>query len=223
MKLLLTSGGITNKSMSDALLDMTGKPFTELNLAFIPTAANVEKGDKDWFIKDLIICKDLGFKQIDIVDISALPKDVWESRLKEADVLLFEGGNTHYLMHWIEKSGLKDILEDLLETRVYIGISAGSIVCAPNLSTSSSKDYYEGEEGDEKEKEGLGYVNFHIRPHLNSPHFPNINEENLKEIAEEIKEPMYAIDDQTAIKAADGKVEIISEGEYLKYNFEDKK
>lgn len=218
MRLLLTSGGLTNKSIINALLELTRKPFTELNLALIPTAANVEKGNKDWFINDLIICKNLGFASVDIVDISALPRDIWEPRLNDADVLLFEGGNTFHLMYWIKKSGLKDLLPKLLINKVYIGISAGSIIASRKLSATTSERYYSEEIGRHKDEEGLGYVNFHIRPHLNSPHFPKIRKEFVEEMAKEIKEPMYVIDDQTAIKVADDKVDIISEGEYLKYN-----
>lgn len=220
MKLLLTSGGLKNKSIISALLELVGKPFIELNLAFIPTAVNVEKGNKDWFIDDLIICKKLGFASVDIVDISALPRDIWEPRLNNADVLLFEGGNTFHLMYWIKKSGLKDLLPKLLINRVYVGISAGSIVTSHKLSVTTSERYYSEEIGRHKDEEGLGYVNFHIRPHLNSPHFPKIRKEFLEEMAKEIEEPMYAIDDQTAVKVVDDKVDIISEGEYLKFNFE---
>ncbi|MFH1451115.1 MAG: Type 1 glutamine amidotransferase-like domain-containing protein [bacterium] len=218
MKLLLTSNGITNKSITDALLQLVGKPFAELNLAFIPTAANVEEGNKDWFIEDLVICKSLGFASIDIVDISAVPRDVWEPRLNNADILLFEGGNTFHLMYWIKKSGLKDLLPELLANKVYVGISAGSMVTAPKLTASTSEQYYSEEIGKHKDEEALGYVNFHIRPHLNSPYFPKITKEFLREMAENVKEPIYAIDDQTAIMVVDNKTDIITEGEYLKLN-----
>ena len=218
MKLLLTSAGLSNKSIIKALTELAGKPFNELKLAFIPTAANVEKGDKDWLIKDLIICKDLGFSSIDIVDISAVPKDVWEPRLEEADVLMFEGGNTFHLMYWINKSGLEEILSELLTNKVYIGISAGSIVATHKLSVSSKTCLYSEEIGEHKDEKALGFVNFHICPHFDSPHFPRCRKENLEETAKELKEPMYAIDDETAIKVVDGEVEIISEGKYLEFN-----
>lgn len=215
MKLLLTSGGLTNKSMADALLDLVGKPFSESNIAFIPTAANVKKGHKNWFIRDLVALEKLGFKQIDIVDISALPKDVWEPRLREADVLLFEGGNTFHLMYWVKKSGLMALLPELLQSRVYLGISAGSIITSHSISVSTSEQYYSEEIGKQDDMEGLGYVNFHIRPHLNNA---KIKKELVQEMADKLKEPIYAIDDQTAIKVVDEKVDIITEGEYLKFN-----
>ncbi len=38
MKYLLTSGGITNPSIRDALIDLLGKPIAEANALCIPTA-----------------------------------------------------------------------------------------------------------------------------------------------------------------------------------------
>src|SRR3989344_1858055 len=140
MKLLITSGGVSNPSLVDALQKLVGKPFDQTNVAFIPTASNMEDGDKWWLIKDLEICKNLKFKTVDIVDISALPPEIWQKRLEEADVFIFEGGNTYHLMYWLNKSGLKDLLPELLKTRVWVGISAGTIVATPSLYLSSDEE-----------------------------------------------------------------------------------
>lgn len=218
MKLLLTSAGISNKSISNALLELTEKPFSQLNLAFIPTASNVEKGNKDWFIDDLIRCKNLGFKSIDIVDISALPKDIWLPRFQEANIIYVEGGNTFHLMHWIEKSGLKELLPEMLKTKIYIGVSAGSMVACKSLDMSTSKRLYYEEIEEYGKDEGLGFVDILIRPHFNSPHFPNLNLKNLEKLSKEFPKTFYAIDDNTAIKVIDEKIEIISEGEWKKFN-----
>ena len=40
MKLLLTSGGITNTSIRDSLVDLLGKPIDESSALCIPTAEN---------------------------------------------------------------------------------------------------------------------------------------------------------------------------------------
>lgn len=218
MKLLLTSAGLSNKSIVNAFLELAEKPFSELKLAFVPTASNVEEGDKDWLIDDLTKCKNLGFKSIDIVDISALPKEMWLPRLQEADVFLFEGGNTFHLMYWIEKSGLKEILPELLKNRVYVGISAGSMVACRSLDMSTSERLYSEKVEKYEKDEGLGFVDLLIRPHFNSPYFPNLNLENLEKLSKEFPETFYAIDDNTAIKIIDGKMEIISEGEWKKFN-----
>lgn len=218
MKLLLTSSGITNKTIANALLTLTGKPFSDCSLAFIPTASNVYRGNKDWVIKDLRIAQDLGFKSVDIVDISALPKDLWLPGFQTADVLLFEGGNTFHLMHWIEVSGLKELLPEMLKTKVYVGISAGSIVTGRSLDMSMSERLYSEEVGSYTGDSGLGLVDFLVRAHVNSPSFPGMTFEALDQVAKEETETFYAIDDQTAIKVIDQTIEVISEGMWKKYH-----
>jgi dipeptidase E len=219
MKLLLTSGGLLNKSMRDALLELVGKSAEQFSIAFIPTAANVEGGDKGWLVNDLFIFKNLNPKMLDIVDISAVAKDIWQPRLEAADVLVFGGGNTFHLMHHIRESGLAELLPELLKTRLYVGISAGSMVAAPKLLPPGIQLlYYPDETGEYQEEKGLGFVDFNIRPHLNSLNFPKVRDKNLQELAKQVSETMYAIDDETAISVINGQVKIITEGEYKVYN-----
>lgn len=99
MKFLLTSAGITNKSIAKALFELTQKKPQETTVAFIPTASNAEEGDKLWLIEDLISLKELQFKSIEITDISAVDETIWKASLKRADVIYFEGGNDYHLMH----------------------------------------------------------------------------------------------------------------------------
>ena len=118
-------------------------------------------------------------------------------------------------MDWIIKSGLGDELRELLKTRVYVGISAGSIILSKVLS-ASSEFLYDDEDG--KEHKGLGYVDFHIRPHLNSPAFPKVTLDSLKKLAPKFDGKFYALDDDSGIVFIDGKIEVISEGKWEKYN-----
>lgn len=218
VKLLLTSGGITNDTIKNTLADLVGKPFSQTSLAFIPTAADIEPYDKSWLVEDLYNCKKLGLKLLDIVDISALSNKLWEPRLKSADILFFGGGNTFHLLYWINKSGLAKKLKNMLKTKVYVGISAGSMVAGKTISLSDSKKlYYEDLFGYQDEK-ALGFVDFQIRPHLNSPHFPDVQEKKLKELAKGAKEVVYAIDDNMALKVVGKKVEVVGEGKYLILN-----
>lgn len=217
MKLLLTSAGFSNDSIAKALGSLLDRPINKLKLAFNPTASNFESGDKkDWLIKDLIDCKNM-FASVDIVDISALPREKWEPRLRDADVLLFEGGNTFHLMHWIKKSGLDEIFSDLLRDKVYVGISAGSMVMTQSLFLSESRLLYNEDPGDTAQDKALGYVDFNIMPHFNSNDFPDVNEINMKRVSEESQYPIYALDDDSAIKVVDGKIEVISEGNWKKF------
>ncbi len=218
MKLLLTSSGLTNESIVTALVELLNQPLDRTKLAFIPTAANIEEGDKSWVIDDLNNCRKCGFSEIDIVDFSAIPQDEWLPRFETADVLLFEGGNTSYLLKKVLEHGLAHKLPELLKSKVYVGISAGSMITAPRVSLSYDKILYHEETGHLQEDTALNYVKFQIRPHLNSPIFPKVTGELLSQIATEIPDTFYAIDDQTAIQVIDGQIRVVSEGLWKKYN-----
>lgn len=216
MKFLLTSGGLTNRLITKALLDLVGKRAREINLAFIPTAANIIQDDKSWLINDLYNLKKQNFKRIDIVDISALPRKNWQPRLEAADVLFFSGGNTFHLMYWLKKSGLAKILPKLLKIRVYAGISAGSMVTTKDLSVSQSKRLYYKDLKGRPDKRGLGFFNFHFRPHFNSPDFPKLRKKFLEKMRKELNSPIYALDDQSALKIYNGKILVVGQGKYLR-------
>lgn len=218
MKLLLTSAGLKNQSIVKALFELVGKKPEETSLVFIPTAANVEAGDKGWLIDDLIHCKEQNFKSIEITDIAAVGSDIWLPSLEQADVIFFGGGNPNYLMEQINTSGLAEKLPQLLETRVYAGISAGSMVTSPDMSLRISQMLYDEDWDRSTAMTGLNYVDFHVMPHLNSEYFTKITKENIDTALKGITEKAYALDDQSALKIIDGHVEVVSEGEWASWN-----
>lgn len=217
MKLLLTSGGITNKSIADALFDLAGKEPKDTSLVFVPTASNIETEDKSWLINDFANVKSQNFKSVFMTDIAAVPKNIWRPQMEAADILLFGGGNTYYLMDWINRSGLSKILPEFLKTKVYAGISAGSMVTNPDLDVGLDKMIYE-EDVEGESMAGLNFVDFYLLPHFNSPYFPARMEENIRKAAEKYTRKMYALDDQSALKVVDGKIEVVSEGKWLLIN-----
>jgi dipeptidase E len=208
MRLLLTSNGIANKSIAKVLRGWV----KDIRFAFIPTAANMVDGDKHWLITDLVNCRKLG--PVDIVDIAAVGKKTWLPRLKKANIIVVGGGDTKYLMSWMSKSGLKKELPRLLKTRVYMGISAGSIITGKTLN-ASSEFLYDTKYG--ARVAGLGLVDFAVRPHLNSPSFPKVKDKVLKKLCLKFDCTLYAIDDETAIKVEHGKPSVVSEGKWILY------
>ncbi len=221
MKLLLTSAGLINESIKTALSELLDRPFAEARAVFVPTAANPERGDKTWLIKDLDHFSQLGWKEVEIIDVAAmadLPKDQWWPVFERADVIFVGGGNTFYLSYWFQKSGLMDALSKLLESKVYVGISAGSMVVSGALKSRTESgllidtEYDEKGPRDQASLKTANLVNFVIRPHYMSPSFPKINDTTLLGSVKELGLPVYAIDDQTALKVVDGKVDIVSEG-----------
>ena len=215
MKLLLTSAGLSNKKIISAFESLVGETGDRVRIAFIPTAANVEPGDKDWLINDLSNLKKQNYS-VDIVDISALPKKVWLPRLIESNVIFVGGGNTFHLMYWFEKSGLSEMLPELIKTRVYAGISAGSCITGPSVYNSVQNLF--GEKYDLRVQKGLGLVDFQFIPHLNSSWFPKINEVNLEKASSGLSELVYALDDNGAMVIKNSEVEVVTDGKWRKFN-----
>ncbi|MFZ2193429.1 MAG: Type 1 glutamine amidotransferase-like domain-containing protein [Candidatus Moraniibacteriota bacterium] len=218
MKLLLTSGGITNNSIADALFSLTAKKPEDTTVVFIPTASNVEIGDKDWFINDLLNLKKLNFKSIEITDISAVDEKIWKPSIECADVLYFEGGNTYHLMDWLNKSGLTKMLPELLKDKVYVGASAGSMVTNKDLALKISQIVYGEDLDKDYEMTGLNYVDFYFLPHLNSEYFVNLQEDFIRNAVKDMNEKIFALDDESALKIVDSKIEVVSEGKWLEIN-----
>jgi len=219
MKLLLTSQGLFNPSISQAMFDLVGKPANETSVAFVPTGMNATDGNKSWFVEILSALHDQGLKFLDIVDFSALPENVWLPRLEAADVIFFCGGSTPHIMNSLKTSGLDKILPELLQTRVYVGNSAGSIIMSPEIIFSSpgKKEQYKEDFGYESE-DGLGLIDFHIRPHYGKPESTYSKKEVVEELASKLEKPVYLLDDASAVKVDGDSVEVISEGEYYIFN-----
>ncbi|MFA7253136.1 MAG: Type 1 glutamine amidotransferase-like domain-containing protein [Patescibacteria group bacterium] len=217
MKLLLTSTGITNKSIENKFLEMVGKPPQDLTVAYIPTAVNVAKPtDKRWIIKNLIELDQMKIGKIDIVEFSAIPKEIWLPRLKQADAIMVGGGNPYHLIYWMEKAGLTEILKDLIKEKVYVGCSAGSVILGKVIVSTAPKKYVEEIPEFEGDK-GLEYVDFSIRPHFYNPNRPQYTDETVQVLADELKSTFYAIDDNSAVAVTDGRIEVISEGKWKKF------
>jgi dipeptidase E len=221
MKLLLTSIGLSNAAIRQAFFDLLEKPVHESTLVYIPTASNAETGDKNWVIDDLIIIKSLNFKSIEITDISAVGEEIWKPSFERADILYFEGGNTYHLMRWIQKTGLITLLPKMLETKVFVGVSAGSMITNPDLALKLSQKIYEESMLETEQMKGLGLVDFYFLPHLNSNWFLKMRRENIELLKNDINRKVYVMDDQSAVKVVDHEIEIISEGEWFVINQED--
>jgi dipeptidase E len=219
LKLLLTSGGVTNPTINRALADLLGKPTAEANALCIPTAQwghpmcgpvsahGFVGGLPPWGRLTSMEWKSLG-----LLELTALPSigsERWVPWVREADVLLVDGGDATYLCHWMRQSGLADLLPSLPET-VWVGVSAGSMAMTPRIGA----DFVQWPAA--KDDRALGFVNFSIFPHLDV--FPTNTLADAKRWAIEIGGSAYAIDDQTAIRVdADGAVDVVSEGHWRRF------
>jgi dipeptidase E len=220
MRLLLTSAGIKNQSIHDALVAMLGRSIAESSAMCIPTASYAQAGGtgRAWnFIagrEPLTPMVELGWRSMGVLELTALPSiddDVWVPALRETDVLLVNGGDPLYLCHWMRESGLAELVPSL--DLVYVGLSAGSMVMAPRIGED-----FVGWKPPSGVDDTLGVVDFSIFPHLDHPALPENTTADAERWAAGLSGPAYAIDDETAISVVDGTVEVITEGHWQLFN-----
>ena len=217
MKLLLTSAGIKNASIRNALVELLGKPIAESSALCIPTAGyghpTGSPGGAWRFItgqSSTPMCE-LGWKSLGVLELTALPsigEERWVPWVREADVLLVDGGDALFLCHWMRESGLDALLPSLPDA-VWVGVSAGSMVMTPRIG-EDFVNWKPPTGGDHT----LGVVDFSIFPHLENPDLPWNTMATAEKWAADIAGPAYAIDDETAIKVVNGAVEVVSEGQW---------
>lgn len=239
MKLLLTSSGISNTSIYNALVDLLGKPIAESNALFIPTAIYPFRYGARFAWQPISgktkssFCQ-LGWKSLGLLELTALPsieRGVWLPAVEEADALLVWGGDPLYLSYWLQQSGLADLLPSLLSKMVYVGVSAGSMAASrifgetytePRAGSgtplTSENIIFSTPEGEVSRTfitaQGADLVEFAIIPHFDHKDHPDASLNNAKKWASMLSVPVYAIDDQSAIKVTGDNIEIVSEGDW---------
>jgi dipeptidase E len=239
MKLLLTSSGITNKSISNALVDLLGKPIAECSALFIPTAIYPYPGGANYAWQAIegrpnSPFTQLGWKSLGVLELSVLPsikKEVWVQSVQQADALLVWGGDPSFLAYWMHESGVTALLPSLLDKLLYVGVSAGSMATGnlfgeaytnppvgKNNALTTESVVWGGIKRTFVTAKGAGLVDFAIIPHYQNPNHPDASSANAELWAKKLPVPVYAIDDQTAIKVIDGNIEVISEGEWKLFN-----
>lgn len=215
MKFLLTSEGITNASIAQALVDLVGLPASEIKVAFIPTAADLYPEDKRWLIEDMAELVAQKYAQVDVVPIAAMTKEQSLPRLESAHVICFGGGSEFRLAKVLRETGLEKELPRLLETRVYMGISGGSMIAGLFLEKSFIDWVYEDDQ-EEAVEAPLGFVDCFIISHLNKSFMKRVRKETFGQFRGKLAYPLYLLDDDSALKVVDGKIEVVTEGEVIK-------
>jgi dipeptidase E len=222
MKLLLTSAGIKNPTIHDALVGLLGKPIAECSALCIPTGMYghpwVGPGEKVWqFIAGqeprCPMCE-LGWKSLGVLELTALPsidEERWVPLVEETDVLLAAGGDALYLTHWMRESGLAELLPSL-DATVWVGLSGGSMALTPRIGED-----FVGWQPPTGGDSALGIVDFSIFPHVDHPDLTENTMAAAERWAAGLGRPAFAIDDDTAIVVADGAVEVVSEGHWRQF------
>ena len=214
MRLLLTSAGIKNPSIHDALVELLGKPIDESDALCIPTGSYGHHSFAGaWrFIagQSPLRMTGLGWKSLGVLELTALPsldEELWVPLVRETDALIVNGGDAAYIAHWARQSGFADLLPSL--DAVWVGLSGGSMALTPRIG----RDFMSWEPPSGSD-ETLGVVPFSIFPHVDHPDLPENTMAEAERWASELGNPAYAIDDDTAIKVVDGAVDVVTEGNW---------
>ena len=221
-RFLLTSAGVRNETIRDALVKLLGRPIEECTALCIPTAMYghpfAGPGENVWkFVagRSEQPMVELGWKAVGLIELTALPsidKNRWVPLVRSADVLLVSGGDALYLCHWMRECGLTDLLVELKNT-VWVGMSAGSMVTTPRIG-----EEFVGWRPPSGNDRTLGLVDFAIFPHLDNVSLPDNTMAAARKWAADLDCAAYAIDDETALCVVDGDVEVVSEGQWHRFD-----
>jgi dipeptidase E len=220
--MLLTSNGLRNDTLRSALADLVGKRFPAARVVFIPTASVAVAGDNGWLIEDLSLVHGLGWREFNILELNGLPEQMVLSRLRRADVIYVAGGNHYHLANSIIANGLAAELAGILESKVYVGVSAGSMIFSRNLSERTGEAFGEQKDlrilGGTPPRSPAGMFDWYLKPHMNSAGFPNRTPAWFEKAAAKLDCPVYALDDDSAVRVRGGDVDVVSDGEWRLLN-----
>ena len=216
--MLLTSAGLQNETLKSALADLVGKPFAATRIVFIPTASVATAGDHGWLVRDLGGLHGLGWREFNILELNGLPGEMVLRRLQRADVIYAAGGNHYHLANSITASGLAAEMAGIVESKVYVGVSAGSMIFSRNLSERTGEAFGEQEDlrilGGTAARSPFGLFDWYLKPHLNSPDFPDRTRKWFEKAAAKVDFPVYAIDDDSAVLVRGEATDVVSDGEW---------
>lgn len=212
MKFLLTSSGLTNASLVAALTDLTLKPLNETAFLFIPTAAYSGVGDRAWVTDAILEFQQKGFKSVTVLDITGLKKAEWEPHFENADVICFGGGDEKYLARVVLACGMKEYFQTAPDTKVYMGISAGSMIAGHFPPDGYAEVLFPEDGFPNVSVTPMELLDLVFLPHLNSSWFAHMRVEGLETLKEKLSMSTYATDDNTALKIDGDTVEIVGGG-----------
>jgi len=186
----------------DLITKLLPKPATELKAAFIPTAGD-PYSDKGFVYVDREKLVEMGFDVTDI-DLKETDEATLETKLADVDLVLVAGGNTFYLLDKVRKSGFDKILPKMLERGlIYVGSSAGSILCCPTIEGAKRFDN-PADASDLTDYRGLNLFNKVIIPHAHKEKYAERIKQTTTEMNEQGLEVITLTDDQAVIVTDEG-------------------
>lgn len=222
MRMLLTSGGVANDMIFDAFVDLIGRPIAQSRIVVVIDAILGFPGDSSQLVEDLAKLRALGWAEFDVASLFAGPSTLVESRLRSADVILGYGGSNLWLAHAWRVTGLAPVLAELIDEKVYVGWSAGSMIFARAL------DRWPEDFEDQAELELFGLASaapavplfdWFFMGHLGAEWMPVSAEEWAARGAARARQPLWFLDDDSALVVRDPAAEpvVVSAGHWRRF------
>ena len=129
-----------------------------------------------------------------------------------------EGGNHYHLARSITGNGLAGDFLEVLEDRVCVGVSAGSVVFSGNFTGHSAEVIGDVAGlhvlGAGTVQPPFGLFDWYLKPHLYSPDFPERDDAWADRIVARADFPLFFIDDDTAVRVREDVVDVVFEGRW---------
>lgn len=176
MRMLLTSNGVHEGAVLDALLDLLEKPISEARTVVVLDA-----------------------------------------------MLPFPGDKSTMLRHLEEYRALAPVLRELLDEKVYIGLSAGSMIFS-TLHAAVIEALDDRAEVEMLELDSVGpalpLFDWFVFPHLGAPYFPGATDEWAAQAAARLEGEAWFLDDASALLVRDpaSAPEVVSDGHWLHFD-----
>lgn len=222
MRMLLTSNGISNAAIEASLVELLGTPIAEARVVVVIDAILGFPGDSSTLVEHLEQLRALGWAELDVASLFAGPVELVASRLRSADVILGYGGSNLWSAHAWRSSGLAPVLAELLEEKVYVGWSAGSMIFSRALQRWDAFGA-----GEERVMFGLTDVapavplfDWFFMGHLGADWMAAGAEERVARRAAQTGQQVWFLDDDSALVVRDPSKEpvVVSTGHWQRYD-----
>jgi dipeptidase E len=223
VRMLLTSGGIRPGPVEDAVVELVGMPLSQARVAVVVDAILPFPGDKSKLLEDLVQSRSLGWAQWDVLSLFSGPRSLVEDRLRSADVILGYGGSNHWLSHAWTTNGLVPVLRELLDEKVYVGHSAGSMIFS-RLHAEAVDAFDDHEEVAMLQLDGVAAAvplfDWAVLCHLGASFLPDDATEGAAQGAAKLRAPVWFLDDDSALLIRDPAAdpEVVSGGHWLRFD-----
>jgi dipeptidase E len=103
---------------------------------------------------------------VDLINLEDLNGQNIIGTFEPYNVIYVYGGNTFYLMHYANISGFKKNIDKIIENKIYVGVSAGTIIACSDITPAGWEGHDQNYIGLE-DMSGMNLIPYVIMPHWN--------------------------------------------------------